>query len=177
MSPPMAAIIKQLLELVEDKTTGRVCCCWCNNQINFIKYGTYQRYKFTVNELIKIQRYLCKNDQCNRTFSILPHPFLRITRFSLCMFSVILELFEQELRIAEIAKRCGMDRQVVVRAIKAGKAIFEWLVQESRTDPIWGPTPCLHPHRCWSDFIRMFAAKFYPKRYGKMPPTEPIFCN
>ena len=41
-------------------------------------------------ELIDIQRYLCKHDHCRRTFSILPHPFLRISRFSLCLFHELL---------------------------------------------------------------------------------------
>lgn len=171
MSPPISTIIKYLLELVEDKTTGPVVCFWCN-QSNFIKYGTYPRYGFTTDELIRIQRYLCKMDQCQRTFSILPHPFLRITRFSLCMFKLLLELFEQHLRIAEIARSFGLSWQTIARAIQTAIDVVSWIRQEAFADPIWAPSPCLHPHRCWSAFIRMFAAKFYPKRYGKMPPTE-----
>ncbi|MCP4567271.1 MAG: hypothetical protein GY841_06800 [FCB group bacterium] len=161
-----------MVQLVEDKTTGPVACCWCNNRNHFIKHGTYQRYAFTTDELVRIQRYLCKNGQCNRTFSILPHPFLRITRFSLCMFEKLLELLKQELRIAEIARCYDLCWQTIARAIATGKDIFSWLRQEARTDPVWAPKPCLHPHLYWSDFIRVFAAKFYPKRYGKTAPTE-----
>ena len=139
MSPPIATMIKYLLVLVEDKTTGPVCCCWCNNHINFIKHGTYQRYGFTTDELVRIQRYLCKNGLCNRTFSILPHPFLRITRFSLCMFKQILDLFEQQLRIAEIARCYDLCWQTIARAIQTAIDILCWIRQEAETDPAWAP--------------------------------------
>lgn len=172
----MSSMIRHLLLPVEDKTTGPVRCCWCNNRINFIKYGIYRRYGFTTDELIAIQRYLCKNDLCNRTFSILPHPFPRITRFSLCMFRQILELFEQQLRIAEIARYYGLCWQTVARTVKTATDIFVWLRREAETDPVWAPNPCLRPDLCWSDFIRMFAAKFYPKHYGKILPTEQTNC-
>ena len=176
MSPPIATMIKCLLVLVEDKTTGPVRCCWCNNHSNFIKYGAYQRYKFNTAELIRIQRYLCKNDQCDRTFSILPHPLLRITRFSLCMFEQILKLFEKQIRKAEIARRYGSGWQTINRAVQMALEIFSWIHQEVEAEPSWAPNPCLHPNLCWSDFIRMFAAKFYPKRYGIISPTEHVYC-
>jgi hypothetical protein len=92
------------------------------------------------------------------------------------MFGQILEMFEQQLRIAEMARYCGLSWQTVARAVKTATDIFVWLRREAETDPVWAPSPCLCPGRCWSDFIRMFAAKFYPKRYGKILPTEYKNC-
>jgi hypothetical protein len=44
--------------------------------------------------------------------------------------------------------------------------IVTFIRQEAKTQPAWAPCPCLDPWRCWSEFIRMFAAKFYPERYA-----------
>ncbi len=82
MSPTLLSIVLYLIDAAKQNQTGPVVCCWCNNQDNLIKPGKDQRYGFTSDELIDIQRYLCKHDHCRRTFSILPHPFLRISRFS-----------------------------------------------------------------------------------------------
>ncbi len=175
MSPPMPSIVGHLVKLVEEKSTGPIACCWCNNQINFIKYGSYKRYAFTTDQLVKIQRYLCKFDKCRRTFSILPHPFLRITRFSLCMLEQILILFAQQLLIAEIARGFGQSWPTINRTIQKASDILAWIDQEAKTDPSWGSRPCLNPGQCWSEFIRMFAAKFYPKRYGTISPTQCVY--
>jgi len=175
MSPPIFYFIGHLVKLVEDKSTGPIVCCWCNNQNNFIKYGTYQRYAFSTARRINIQRYLCKHDKCKRTFSILPHPFLRITRYSLCMLEQILKLFYQQIHIAKIARYLGLSWSTINRAIPKVIEILSWIEQEAKADPSWGPRPCFDPSRCWSEFIRMFAAKFYPKRYGTIPPTQYVY--
>lgn len=172
MPQPLLSILLYLSQAAKKNQTGTVFCHWCNNRINFIKYGKYQRYDFTGDELIAIQRYLCKHDQCRRTFSILPHPFLRITRFSLCMFNALMQLFDQQLTVAQIERRFGQSRRVITAAIEKGLTIMRWLDQEIPTEPIWAPGPCMDPPCYWSEFVRMFAAKFYPQRYGATPPTE-----
>jgi transposase-like protein len=80
MPHQLRSIVLDLNEIAKENQTGPTACHWCNNQDNIIKYGKYSRYDFTGDGLIDIQRYLCKHDQCRRTFSILPHPFLRYTR-------------------------------------------------------------------------------------------------
>lgn len=168
----LLSILLHLTEAAKENQTGPVVCHWCNNRINIIKYGKYQRYGFAGNELIDIQRYLCKHDRCRRTFSILPHPFLRITRFSLCMFNELMQLLDQQISVAQIARRLGLSRPIIVLAIEKGRSIMDWLDQEAKTEPVWAPAPCINPSRCWSEFIRMFAAKFYPKRCATTRPTE-----
>jgi len=171
MSLNLLVILSYLSEIAKENQTGPVVCCWCNNCVNFIRYGFYSRYSFSENEQIKIQRYLCKHDQCRRTFSMLPHPFLRITRLPLCVFKALLKTYGQQ-PVAGLARQVGLSRQSISRALSKGRSILSWLREEAQTDPPWAPSPCLSPSRHWSDFIRMFAAKFYPSRYGAAPPTE-----
>lgn len=166
MPPLMLNILLDLNEIAKKNQTGPIACHWCNNQNNIIKYGSYKRYGFSGDERIKIQRYLCKHDQCRRTFSILPHPFLRITRITLCMLISLMQLLDQQITIAEIERQLGITRSTVCWVIKKGHSILDWLDQEARTEPIWAPSPCMNPQGHWSDFIRMFAMKFYPKRYA-----------
>ena len=172
----MLNILLNLNDIAKEKQTGPIACHWCNNQVNIIKYGTYQRYGFTGQEQIKIQRFFCKHDQCRRTFSILPHPFLRITRFTLCMLISLIQLLDQQLPIAETGRRLGLSRSMVYWAIQKGRRILHWIDQEAKTKPSWAPSPCIDPPAHWADFIRMFAMKFYPKRYGYGRPTEHRNC-
>ena len=152
-----------------------VACPWCNNHHNFIKNGHYWRYAFTGNEKFAIQRYLCKHDQCRRSFSILPQPYLRITRYCLCTLTQIVKLVEQKAKVSQIRDYLNTTWTVAKRIIKKAREISGWIRTEAKTEPIWSPTPCMHPQRCWSNFIRDFAAKFYPKRYGKIGPTQNVY--
>lgn len=159
-------IVLDLNEIAKKNQTGPIACHWCNNQDNIIKYGTYQRYEFSGQGRIRIQRFLCKREQCHRTFSILPHPFLRFTRFSLCLLTVLLQLLDQQVPIAESCRRLGLSRSMAYWAMKKGRDILQWIEKEVQTEPSWVPSPCIDPAGHWSDFVRMFAMKFYPKRYG-----------
>jgi transposase-like protein len=166
MSPTLLSIVLYLTEAAKENQTGPVFCHWCNNRVNIIKYGKYQRYEFSGGNLIDIQRYLCKHDQCRRTFSILPHPFLRISRFSLCMFNELLRLVDEHMSISAIARRFAVSWPTIPRAHEMARRIVSWIRQEAKTQPPWARHPCMHPGQCWSEFIRMFAVKFYPKRYA-----------
>jgi transposase-like protein len=166
MPHQLLSIVLDLNEIAKENQTGPAACHWCNNQDNIIKYGKYKRYDFTGEGLIDIQRYLCKHDQCRRTFSILPHPFLRFTRFSLCLLSVLLQLLDQKMSIARICRQLAIGRTRVYWAIKNGRPILDWIEKEAKTEPVWAPCPCIDPPCHWSDFIRMFAMQFYPQRYS-----------
>jgi len=166
MPHPMLSILLTLNDIAKENQTGPIACHWCNNKINIIKYGTYTRYGFSGQEQITIQRYYCKHDQCRRTFSILPHPFLRITRVTLCMLICVMQLLDQSIPIAQICRRLGLNRSMVYWTIKRGRCLMNWIDQEVKADPVWAPSPCIDPPAHWSDFIRMFAMTFYPKRYG-----------
>jgi transposase-like protein len=167
MPHQMLTILWNLNEIAKKNQTGPVACHWCNNQDNIIKYGTYQRCELSGDEQIRIQRFLCKHDRCRRTFSILPHPFLRISRFSLCMIAAFLQLMAQKISIAKICRQLGLSRTMAYWAIENGRDILDWIDREAKTEPTWAPFPCIDPPGHWSEFIRMFAMKFYPKRYAQ----------
>lgn len=162
----LLSIVLYLNEIAKKNQTGPIACHWCNNQENIIKYGTYERYEFSGQGRIRIQRFLCKRDQCRRTFSILPHPFLRFTRFSLCLIGAVLQLLDRQVPIARICRDLAIGRASVYWAINKGRRILDWIEKEARTEPVWAPFPCADPPAHWSDFIRMFAMQFYPNRYG-----------
>jgi hypothetical protein len=84
----------------------------------------------------------------------------------LCLFHELLRLCDEHTSIAEIARGFAVSWPTIARAIKMARRVVSWIRQEAKTQPLWAPHPCMHPWRCWSDFIRMFAAKFYPQRYG-----------
>ena len=84
------------------------------------------------------------------------------------MLTELLKLAEQQMSKAEIARRLDQAWPTIPRMIEKAYRILEWIRQELKSEPVWQPSPCMHPQRCWSDFIRMFAAKFYPKRYGNI---------
>lgn len=154
-------------ELAKENQTGPIACHWCNNQDSIIKYGTYKRYDFSERDQIRIQRYLCKRGQCKRTFSILPHPFLRYTRFTLCLLIAMLQLLDQQVGTAQACRQLGLCRSMAYWAMGKGRDILRWVDQEAKTEPSWAPSPCIDPAGRWSDFVRMFAMKFYPKRYAQ----------
>lgn len=175
MSPTLEAMLRHLTDISKEKRTGPVVCSWCNGS-SHIKYGTYRRYAIGSTELVKIQRYYCNHDQCRRTFSILPHPFLRISRSTLCLLIVLLRLYEQQVPVARIAETLKVSWGTVAANIAKARSILPWLRGEAKSDACWAPTPCINPPVHWTSFIRMFSAKFYPKRYGVPLPTEYIYC-
>jgi len=175
MSPPLEATLRHFAVISKEKHTGPVVCSWCNG-VSHIKHGSYRRYAVGSTEMIPIQRYYCKHDQCRRTFSILPHPFLRISRSTLCLLQALLGLYEQQVPVDHIAKTLKVSWNTVARAIEKAGIILPWLHREAESDASWAPTPCMNPPAHWPSFIRMFSAKFYPKRYGNPGPTQYAYC-
>ena len=175
MSPALETTLRHLAEISKEKRTGPAVCSWCNGK-NHIKYGTYRRYAIGSRELIDIQRYYCKHDQCRRTFSILPHPLLRISRSTICLLQALLGLCDEQVPVAHIADALGVSWGTVARNIIKAFSILLWLRAEAKSDASWAPTPCKNPPAHWTSFICMFSAKFYPKRYGVPLPTEYIYC-
>ena len=44
MSPTLLSIVLYLIDAAKENQSGPVVCYWCNNRVNIIKYGKYQRY-------------------------------------------------------------------------------------------------------------------------------------
>ena len=160
MPHPWNSLLTVLSEITRKNYKSFICCPHCGNRDSHIKYGFYSRYLFDGN-LTNIQRYRCDNDQCpQKTFSILPHAFLRITRASLCMLLHVLKMYEQGNSIASIAKHTGSNWPRIQRWIAKAIAIRDWIRVERN-----GILPCLSSQNLWPSFIRDFSWAFYPARY------------
>lgn len=158
--PLWPSLIQTLSEITRDHSNPVICCPHCGNQHNHTKWGRYFRRLFD-DTLEPIQRYRCYNDKCPyKTFSILPHAFLRIIQPSLCMLMVVLDLYENGHCIAEIARQTKNTWSRTQRWIRKALSIREWIHQE-----YGNKNPCLSPDRRWSHFIRDFSWAFYPGRY------------
>lgn len=135
MPTPWNSLLYFLSEITRENYNALICCPHCGNRNLYVKYGFYSRYLFD-NNLIKIQRYRCDNDLCpHKTFSILPHAFLRINRASLCMLMHVLELYEQGNKIASIARDTGSNWSRTQRWIKKAREIKDWLSKEYKKAP------------------------------------------
>ena len=161
MHPPWLSILTTLSAITRKNYTTLIQCPHCGNKDCFVRYGFYGRYLFN-DELTQIQRYRCDNDQCpQKTFSILPHAFLRIARLPLCLFMHILRLSEQGYSIAAIARYTGTNWPRIQRWIAKAEKIKKWIQTERKHSH-----PCLLPKDQWPIFIRDFSWAIYPRRYG-----------
>ena len=167
MPDPLHVILILLCEIAKENQTGPVRCPCCHRSVCFIKYGFYERYLFNSAERIKVQRYRCKNPRCDLvTYSILPHPFLRYTRFPLCFFTALLSAHETDHRsISSLARCLNLSRGIIRRSLSRAWELRRWLSEVWREESAWSQ-PCLNPRERWTDFIRVFSWAFYPGRYG-----------
>ena len=155
------SLLTVLSEITNKNYDSLVFCPHCGNRNSFVKYGFYSRYLFD-DDLINIQRYRCDNDVCpQKTFSILPHAFLRIARASLCMFMHVLKMHEQGNTIASIARDTDSNWSRIQRWLAKAIEIRDWISKEYGKAP-----PCLSSKKKWAFFMRDFSWAFYPKRYG-----------
>ncbi len=162
MPHPWSPLLTVLSKITRKNYSTLISCPYCGNQHSYVKYGFYSRYLFDDNQ-INIQRYRCDHDVCPRkTFSILPHAFLRINRASLCMLMHVLREYEQGNTIASIARDTGSNWTRIQRWIAKALTIRNWISREYKQAP-----PCMSSKKEWSCFIRDFSWAFYPKRYGQ----------
>lgn len=149
-----------------DKTDYTVLCSHCASPVN-IRYGTYQRAHPHKNELVRIQRYLCKSPDCPwKTFSILPCPFLRIMRhFHQTLLWLYVHFHEKGMSQAETARQLGVSRGVCKRLALFCSRFLPWYERERHIGE-WGPDPEATPTRSWPDYTRDFSHAFYPKRWA-----------
>ncbi len=148
------------------KTDYTTLCSHCASPLN-IRHGTYQRAHPQKDELVSIQRYLCKSPDCPRkTFSILPFPFLRVMRhFHPALFWLHVHFHEKGLNQAETARQLGVSRGICKRLALFCRCFMPWFERERHIGE-WGPDPEATPARSWADYNRDFSHTFYPKRWA-----------
>ena len=164
---PLTFMLILLCEIAKENQTGPVRCPGCHFSGGYVRHGFYERYLFGSAERVKIQRYLCKNPECETiTFSILPHPFLRYVRFPHCFLSAVLAAHEiNHWSIASLARSLKLSRGIVRRIVNRAREMKSWLSDIAKEDSPWG-RPCLAFYKRWTDFTRVFSWAFYPGRYG-----------
>lgn len=152
-------LISILSENATKECKQLIRCPCCGNRERIPKYGFYSRYNFDDQTVVPIQRFRCDNTQCpRRTFSILPHPFLRILRASLCMFQFILSLLASGKSIAAIARMTGQTWPRIQRWIRRAADIRSII----QTEDAFSPMPCIRPLREWPLFVRDLSHVCYP---------------
>lgn len=161
MPHPWNSLLSFLSEITSENQDLPIICPCCGNQYLHVRYGFYHRNQFD-NGTIKIQRYLCNNDQCPRkTFSVLPHAFLRIIRPSLCMLMFVLKLYEADGNdIMSISRYTETTWSTIRSWLGKAQELREWITKEYR-----GKFPCLSVKTLWTAFNRDLSWTFYPARY------------
>jgi hypothetical protein len=82
------------------------------------------------------------------------------------MITAFLQFLDQKIPTAKICGRLGLSCAMAYWTNENGHDILDWINQEAKTEPTWGPSPCIDPPAHWSEFMRMFAMKFYPKQFA-----------
>ena len=134
-----------------------VRCSHCASTLN-IRHGNYQRAHPDRDELISVQRYLCKSPDCPwKTFSMLPFPFLPIIRHFQQTLFYFHALFNEEKRTqADTARQLNVLRGVSKRLAAFCARFIAWFNREKHIGT-WGPDPEVNPDATWADYTRDFS--------------------
>lgn len=153
------------------KAKQKLCCPFCSMPL-IICYGFYDRAHPERDDLIKVQRYLCKAPGCPvKTFSIPPYPLLRIIRHVYRKVEEGYMLISEGLYQALVGRLLDLTR-VSVRSVYAFGCRFFPFLDHERTLSDWGAIFETEPCEVWPLFIRDLSHAFYPQRYGLFAPTQ-----
>lgn len=171
MPTPLKAILRSTSQAAKQILPSEFVCPACGERHRLIKWGSYTRYLFDGDDIIKIQRVRCLNQQCHRcTFNVLPHPLLPILQVPLCFLRALLDMHQLGSTIADLAKRSGKSWPVIRRCLSMARRIQKFFRDQLET--ILGvSSPCLCPAVCWTRFTQVFSWAFFPQRHRKTPPT------
>jgi len=147
--------------------------CW--------KHGKYQRKGFhrpqsePLQELVAVQRYLCRSSPCDRTFSDLPEGVLPYCRFFLSGLLSIADDRTKGKSSYWIAKyRWGLSLRVILRAVSLIRKVIPWVegfCREAAGSVVSGFQALVKTVReksSWFDFTRRWFHGLYPCRAGNI---------
>lgn len=147
------------------KTKGRqeIKCPECGERVRIWGHGSYGRYALCGANRVGVPRFRCLQPRCPRkTFSILPFPFLRIVRHSLCTLMVLAMMFSQAQKSKSAwARELAIERRSLDRALAKGTEVMAWFEREA-TVARWGRWPPHRPDPNWTAFTQAFSHHFYP---------------
>lgn len=155
-----------------------IVCPWCNSR-RWWRHGSYRRTYFhsrtpqAVSESRRVQRYLCRNKMCERTFSRLPAAVVPSCRFfwpDLVKIARALAAGQSTRRLARYVWHVG--RGVITRARALIHRLTQWLGTLCReiTD---GAAACgleamaalAREHHGWAGLMNLWCRRIYPGRW------------
>jgi len=156
-------ILNGCCRFAKTKTSQEVKCPECGERDRIWGHGSYQRYALAASHQVAVPRFRCLQPRCPRnTFSILPFPFLRVVRHSLCTLMVLAVMFSQAQKSKSAwARELAIGRRSLHRALAKATAVRVWFEREV-TVALWGPWPPHRPGSHWTAFTQAFSHRFYP---------------
>jgi transposase-like protein len=163
---------------VSSSDEQEIVCPWCNCR-RWWRYGSYRRTYFhsrmpqAVSESRRVQRYLCRNKVCERTFSRLPGDVVPYCRFfwpDLLSVACSLAAGESSHRLARHVWHVG--RGVITRARTLIHRLTQWLetlCREITDGAVPGGLEAMavltHEHCDWGGLTNLWCRRIYPGRF------------
>ena len=171
-TPPHLSILSACCAVAKSSRPEKPACPECGERVSIWAHGSYWRYAPGSSSQVLIPRFRCLHARCPRqTFSILPFPFLRYVRHSLCLLVLVSFLIvSQQVSLRGLAQKLDLSRRTLQRAVARGHQVSHWLQQEGLASR-WGPWPCHQPSQTWTDFTQAFSHRFYPYPTHFFQPT------
>lgn len=171
-NPPPSLILEGCCQIAKTKTGQEVKCPECGERNRIWGHGSYQRYALAASHQVTVPRFRCLQPRCPRnTFSILPFPFLRIVRHSLCTLMVLaMTLSHGQKSKSAWARELGIGRRSLDRALTKATHVMAWFEREA-TVARWGRWPPHRPESHWTAFTQAFSHRFYPYSPQLCQPT------
>ena len=168
MKTPLPSwILKGCCRFAKTKMNYEIKCPECGERVRIWGHGSYGRYALGGTYQVAVPRFRCLEQRCPRnTFSILPFPFLRVVRHSLCTLMVLaMIVLKGEKNKSALAREHELGRRSLQRALAKGIEVEDWFERESIIAG-WGRWPPHQPESSWTDFTQAFSHRFYPYTPG-----------
>jgi len=162
-TPLPSLILNGCCRFAKTKTSQVVKCPECGERDRIWGHGSYQRYALAASHQVAVPRFRCLQPRCPRkTFSILPFPFLRVVRHSLCTLMVLATLFVNgPTNKSARARELGIGRRSFNRALAKATDVMGWFEREAAVAR-WGRWPPHRPDSDWTALTQAFSHRFYP---------------
>lgn len=147
--------------------------CWKHGK--YFRKGFHRSTAGPPQEPVAIQRFLCRNPRCGRTFSVLPEKVLPYCRFSLDDLLVIADDKSEGKSSYWIAKhRWGLSLRIILRAVILILKVSDWLAgvcREAACSVVTGFRALIETameRLSWFDLTRRWFHGLYPCRSGNI---------
>ena len=166
-TPLQLWILNGCCRFAKTKMNHEIKCPECGERVRIWGHGSYGRFALAGTYQVAVPRFRCLEQRClRRTFSILPFPFLRVVRHSLCTLMVLaMIILKGEKSKSALARELKVGRRSLNRAYAKGIEVMEWFERES-TFACWGRWPPHRPQSSWTAFTQAFSHRFYPYSPG-----------